>query len=95
MAHSPVERLSTFDQIKLLADARRLSILRHLMAAPASLTELGQVLGKHPAWVRHHLVRLEQAGLVEIVETRTISGVTEKFYRAKAEAFPPAGNDPA
>ncbi len=87
MTDPSVERLTTFEQIKLLADARRLSILRHLMAGPASLTQLGHILGEHPAWVRHHLVRLEQAGLVEIAEVRTIAGVTEKFYRAKAGAF--------
>jgi len=41
--------LHTFDQIKLLADARRLAILRLLMAAPATLSQLGHALGKHPA----------------------------------------------
>ncbi len=87
MAYPGIARLSTFEQIKLLADSRRLSILRHLLAGPASLTQLGHALGEHPAWVRHHLVRLEQSGLVEIAEVRTIAGVTEKFYRARADAF--------
>jgi putative molybdopterin biosynthesis protein len=87
MANPDIRRLRTFDQIKLLADSRRLSILRHLMAGPASLTQLGHALGEHPAWVRHHLVRLERAGLVEIAESRTVAGATEKFYRAKAGAF--------
>ena len=87
MTYPSVQRLSTFEQIKLLADSRRLSILRHLMAGPASLTQLGHALGQHPAWVRHHLVRLEQAELVEMTETRTVAGVTEKFYRARADVF--------
>lgn len=87
MANPSMERLRTFEQIKLLADSRRLSILRHLMTGPASLTQLGHTLGEHPAWVRHHLIRLEQAGLVEISEVRTIAGATEKFYRAIANAF--------
>ncbi len=87
MAHPTVERLNVFEQIKLLADKRRLAILRHLMGGPASLTQLGRLLGEHPAWVRHHLIRLEQAGLVELADTRTAAGVTEKFYRAKANAF--------
>lgn len=82
-----VEFLHEFDEIKLLADAHRLAILRLLMAAPASLTGLGQALGKHPAWVRHHLKKLEAAGLVEIAEVRVTAGVTEKFYRAKASAL--------
>jgi putative molybdopterin biosynthesis protein len=82
-----VEFLTAYEQIKLLADARRLAILRRLMAAPASLTGLGQALGEHPAWVRHHLKKLEDAGLVEIAEVRVTAGVTEKFYRAKASAL--------
>jgi putative molybdopterin biosynthesis protein len=81
---APVE---TFEQIKCLADARRLGILRLLMAEPATLSNLGARLGRSPAWVQHHLRALEAAGLVEIAEVRRSARVTEKFYRAKAGAF--------
>jgi len=84
---STVENLTTFEQIKLLSDPRRLEILRRLMAGPATLTHLGQALGEHPAWVRHHVKKLEDVGLVEIAEVKVTSGVTEKFYRARAGAF--------
>ncbi len=83
----PIHSLRSFEQLKLLADPRRLAILRQLMAGPASLTVLGKALGQHPAWVRHHLKQLEAAGLVELVETRVQSGVVEKFYRARASGF--------
>ena len=99
---SSIEHLHNFEQIKLLADPRRLKILRQLMAAPATLTQLGVVMGEHPAWVRHHLKQLEKAGLVEIIETRITSGVVEKFYRARAGGLllqelilPEAGSHPA
>jgi putative molybdopterin biosynthesis protein len=78
------EIIKSFEQIKLLADIRRLAILRKLMAGPATLTQLGEELGEHPAWVRHHVKQLELAGLVELVETHITSGVVEKFYRAHA-----------
>ncbi len=84
---STVENLTTFEQIKLLSDSRRREILRRLMAGPATLTHLGQALGEHPAWVRHHIKKLEEAGLVEIAEIKVTSGVTEKFYRTRAGAF--------
>lgn len=83
----PIQPLHSFDQLKLLADPRRRAIFRQLMAGPASLTMLGKVLGEHPAWVRHHLMQLEAAGLVELVETHIQSGVVEKFYRAIAGGF--------
>jgi putative molybdopterin biosynthesis protein len=78
------EIITSFEQIKLLSDTRRLAILRKLMASPATLTQLGEALGEHPAWIRHHVKQLEQAGLVELVETRITSGVVEKFYRSRA-----------
>jgi len=83
----PIQPLQSFEQLKLLADPRRLAILRQLMAGSASLTMLGKALGEYPAWVRHHLKQLEAAGLVELVETRVQSGVVEKFYRARASGF--------
>lgn len=79
--------LHAFEQIKLLSDARRLQILRLLMAAPASLTQLAKTLGQSPAWVRHHILALESAELIELSEVRITGKVTEKFYRARAGAF--------
>ncbi|MCX6070742.1 MAG: helix-turn-helix domain-containing protein, partial [Chloroflexi bacterium] len=79
--------LRSFEQLKLIADPRRLAILQHLMAQPATLTHLGQALGEHPAWIRHHLRRLEQAGLVELVETRRVHGAEERYYRASAGGY--------
>ena len=82
-----VEPIQTFDQIKLLADSRRMTILRLLMASPATLTHLARTLGQSPAWIRHHIKLLEAAKLVEIAEIRTTGTVTEKYYRAKAGAL--------
>jgi molybdate-binding protein len=78
------EIITSFEQIKLLADNRRLAILRKLMASPATLTQLGESLGEHPAWIRHHVKQLEVAGLVELVEKRITAGVVEKFYCARS-----------
>jgi len=79
--------VKNFEQLKILSDPRRLSILRLLMAASATLSQLGQVLGEHPARVRHHLKQLERAGLIELTETRMVRGFVEKYYRATARAF--------
>jgi putative molybdopterin biosynthesis protein len=82
-----VEILHAFEKIKILSDSRRLQILRLLMAAPASLTQLARRLDQSPAWVRHHILALETADLIELSEVRTTGKVVEKFYRAKAGAF--------
>jgi molybdopterin molybdotransferase/putative molybdopterin biosynthesis protein len=82
-----VEPLHSFGNIKLLADSRRMDILRLLMASPATLTNLARTLKRSPAWVRHHILALESADLVEVSEIRKTGRVTEKFYRAKSDAL--------
>src|SRR5512139_4087756 len=82
-----VETVHAFDSIKLLADPRRMEILRLLMAAPATLTQLARTMRQSPAWIRHHILALESADLVEVSEIRKTGRVTEKFYRAKADGL--------
>ncbi len=82
-----IENLHEFDKIKLLADSRRLHILRLLMAAPATLTQLAHRVRQSPAWVSHHLNALQSASLVELVEVRKVGRITEKYYRAAAGAL--------
>jgi molybdate-binding protein len=82
-----VEPVHSFGSIKLLADPRRMDILRLIMASPATLTQLARTLRKSPAWIRHHILALESANFIEVSEIRKTGRVTEKFYRAKADAL--------
>lgn len=82
-----ISPISSFEKIKLLADSRRMDILRLLMAAPATLTLLARTLKQSPAWVRHHILALVSAGLIEVSEIRQTGKVKEKYYRARADAI--------
>jgi putative molybdopterin biosynthesis protein len=82
-----IRHIGAIDTVRVLANEERLRLLRLLMRGPATLTQLGAVVGHHPAWVRHHVLSLEQAGLVELVETRPTKGYVEKFYCATARAY--------
>ena len=82
-----VEPINSFDKIKILADSRRMDILRLLMDSPATLTHLARTLKQSPAWVRHHILTLESANLIEVSEIRKTGKVTEKYYRAKSDAL--------
>jgi putative molybdopterin biosynthesis protein len=82
-----VDTVHSLETIKVLADSRRMKILRLLMASPATLTQLARYLEQSPAWIRHHILALEAAGLVEAGEIRKTKRVTEKFYRARADAL--------
>lgn len=79
--------LRSYPQIEALADPHRYAILQHLMAAPATLTQLAHQLNHSPAWVRHHLKRLEAVGLVKFAAARKRGRQTERYYRAVAAAF--------
>ena len=86
----PVDDLRHIDQVeqlKALANDDRRAILRVLMARSATLTQLGGRFGKHPAWIRHHVLALERAGLATLVESRPTKGYVEKFYAATARAY--------
>jgi len=82
-----VESVNSFDKIKLLSDQRRMDILRLLMASPATLTHLARTMKQSPAWIRHHILALESADLIEVSEVRRTGKVMEKFYRARADAL--------
>jgi putative molybdopterin biosynthesis protein len=82
-----IESIRSFENIKLLADSRRMEILRLLMDSPATLTQLARTMKQSPAWIRHHILALESANLVEVSEVRKTGKVTEKFYCAKADAL--------
>jgi len=82
-----LQHLHSYDKLKTLSDPRRLSILRWLMRSPATLSQLGRQFGEHPAWIRHHIKQLEQAGLVEMSDVQMTSRYVEKYYTARASAF--------
>jgi molybdopterin molybdotransferase/putative molybdopterin biosynthesis protein len=82
-----ISHIGAIDTVRVLANEERLRLLRLLMRGPATLTQLGGIVDHHPAWVRHHVLSLEQAGLVELVETRPTKGYVEKFYCATARAY--------
>lgn len=74
-------------QLSAIADPRRLAILRMLMVRPMTLSQIGERIDKHPAWVRHHVQVLVAAGLADLVEERTVKNYVEKYYAATAGAF--------
>ena len=82
-----ISHIEAIETVQMLASADRLRLLRILMRGPATLTQLVDSVGHYPAWVRHHVVTLERAGLVELVEQRKTKGYVEKFYCATARAY--------
>jgi len=76
-----IDTISDYEKIKLLADKNRKKIVQLLMEEPSTLTMIGEKMDRSPAWVRHHIKRLEDAGLVVLHETVIKHNVIEKFYK--------------
>lgn len=83
----PVNRIRRRDQISAIADDQRLMLLRLMMDKPQTLTNLAEQMGTYPAQVRHHVKRLEEVGLIQLVKSVKTLGYTEKFYQASAAAY--------
>lgn len=82
-----IESIHPLEASKVLGDPRRVEILRLLMHAPATLSQLGRMMDMHAAKIRFHLKQLEGAGLVRLAYTRDIPGFVEKYYQATAQAY--------
>jgi DNA-binding transcriptional ArsR family regulator len=79
--HTGVELLlDSPEQLKALADPTRSKILRVLQDGPASAKQLSEMLDMTHGKVGHHVKVLRDAELIEVVETRSVRALTEKFY---------------
>jgi DNA-binding transcriptional ArsR family regulator len=68
-----------------LAPLRRRLLSR--LRTPASATELARELEISRQKINYHLRRLEEAGLIELVEERQRRGCVERIMRARADAY--------
>ena len=87
MKKIPIQRFQSETILKILGDSTRAAILRMLMAKPATLTQIGEVLEKHPAQIRHHIKQMEKLGVIELESVVKVLNYQEKYYAATAEAF--------
>ena len=82
-----VEDAATF---KAMADPLRLAILRQMMAGavtgeglqPWTAKELAAALHEPQTKLYRHLKQLEECGLIQVAETRLVSGIVEQRYAA-------------
>jgi DNA-binding transcriptional ArsR family regulator len=68
------------EQLRAIASHMRHRILRVLRDNPATITQIAERLGIAKGSSNHHVKVLAKAGLVRVVETRKVGGVTEQYY---------------
>lgn len=68
------------DQVRALAHPLRTTVLGLLAEREASVAELAAATGRPKGTVAHHVGVLHRAGLVQVVRTRRVRAVEERFY---------------
>lgn len=79
--------LTTPSQVKALSHTVRTTILGLLHERAATVTELAVALGRPKSTIAHHVKVLADAGLVQVVRTRRVRAIEERFYGRTARMF--------
>ncbi|HID7758766.1 TPA: ArsR/SmtB family transcription factor [Clostridioides difficile] len=84
-----VHILNTLEEINIVSDPIRLKIIMTLGATPKTAQDLSDALGVSRSKIHYHLKILEQYGIIEVVDTELINGITQKYFLPVAKAFIP------
>jgi len=79
--------LTTPSQVKALSHSVRTTILGLLHERAATVTELATALERPKSTIAHHVKVLADAGLVQVVRTRRVRAIEERFYGRTARMF--------
>jgi len=74
-------------QVKAIGHPLRTTILGLLHERAATVTELAAAVERPKSTVAHHVNVLTEAGLVQVVRTRRVRAIEERFYGRTARMF--------
>lgn len=84
-----VHILNTLEEVNIVSDPIRLKIIMTLGTSPKTAQDLSHALGVSRSKIHYHLKILEQNGIIEVVDTELINGITQKYFLPVAKAFIP------
>lgn len=73
--------IENLEQLRAIADMRRVRILDLLREEPLTVTQLAERMHLAPAKVHYHARELERVGLLQLVEIRERGSILEKYYQ--------------
>src|SRR6059058_4033695 len=79
--------LTTPSQVKAISHPLRTTILHLLHERAATVSELAIALERPKSTVAYHVKVLAEAGLVQVVRTRRVRAIEERFYGRTARMF--------
>lgn len=79
--------LSAPEQVKAIGHPLRTTILQLLHERAATVSELAEALARPKSTVAHHVGVLSRNGLLQVVRTRRVRAIEERFYGRTARMF--------
>jgi DNA-binding transcriptional ArsR family regulator len=79
--------LSEPSQVKAMSHPIRTTILALLHERAATVNELAAALDRPKSTIAHHVKVLREGGLVQVVRTRRVRAIEERFYGRTARMF--------
>jgi DNA-binding transcriptional ArsR family regulator len=76
--------ISNLETLRVISNPLRAQIMDLLSRQPSTVNQVAEMLGLAPGKLYYHFRLLEKHGLVEVTETRQVSNLIEKHYRAAA-----------
>ncbi len=75
------------ERLRAIADPLRSLIADLVLERAMSVTELAEIVGRPRGSVAHHVDVLVEAGLLQVVRTRRVRAVEERFYGRTARTY--------
>lgn len=89
MSHNDgVMEIDDIAVLEILNNSTRLKILSNL-EEPSSVKAAAEAMGVPTTRLYYHIKLLEEAGLIEVVETRKVGAMIERLYQSVADTFRP------
>ena len=79
--------VSTPGQLRAMADPLRATLLDLLLERAATVSELASAVGRPKSTVAHHVNVLVDAGMLQVVRTRRVRAIDERYYGRTARLF--------
>ncbi|MFE9818489.1 helix-turn-helix domain-containing protein [Streptomyces sp. NBC_00236] len=79
--------VTTDEQLRAVSNLTRHRIMAVLRFEPATITQIAARVGLAKGSSSYHVRLLERAGLVKVVRTRKVRGVTERYYAMAAQSI--------
>lgn len=79
--------VTTDEQLRAVSNVTRHRIMAVLRFEPATITQLADRVGLAKGSSSYHVRLLERAGLVQVVRSRKVRGVMERYYAMAAQSI--------